>query len=319
MNVLISSSGRRVSLVQIFIKSLSDSNGEVFCCDADPLAPTLRIRPDNAILVPRLDNVKFKQMLFKLVVENSIKMIIPTIDTELSFYAENKVSLKELGCEVIISSQTFVNICNDKWKTYNVFKELGVDVPKSFLPGDVEIESLDKLFIKPRAGSASVGAQITSIENLTQDLSKLTNPIIQECLQGMEITVDCLLKSSGEPVYFVPRYRIRTLAGESIQSKTLEREGLFEKIIQNILTECGKLGATGPLTLQFFKTSERITLLEINPRFGGGYPLSYEAGGYFPDWILDEFGLSTNKKKLPYVEHLVMSRFYSESYFVEGM
>ena len=32
--------------------------------------------------------------------------------------------------------------------------------------------------------------------------------------------------------------------------------------------------------------------IEINPRFGGGYPLSYNAGGNFPELLIREYFLN---------------------------
>ena len=48
----------------------------------------------------------------------------------------------------------------------------------------------------------------------------------------------------------------------------------------------------GCLTAQFFLNSDNndIRAIEINPRFGGGFPLSYLAGANYPKWIIEEYG-----------------------------
>jgi carbamoyl-phosphate synthase large subunit len=50
-------------------------------------------------------------------------------------------------------------------------------------------------------------------------------------------------------------------------------------------------GAIGCLTVQVFlnRISGRIIAIEINPRFGGGYPLSYRAGANYPLWLINEY------------------------------
>jgi carbamoyl-phosphate synthase large subunit len=40
------------------------------------------------------------------------------------------------------------------------------------------------------------------------------------------------------------------------------------------------------------KETQNIRAFEINPRFGGGYPLSYAAGANFPRWLIEEYLLS---------------------------
>ena len=54
------------------------------------------------------------------------------------------------------------------------------------------------------------------------------------------------------------------------------------------------LSVQGCLTAQLFKhiTTDRILGIEINPRFGGGYPLSYYAGANYPKWIIQEYLLN---------------------------
>jgi carbamoyl-phosphate synthase large subunit len=314
MNVLISSSGRRTSLYQLFAKAVEKYKGEVYCCDADPLAPTLIINSIRSIVVPRLSDPTFKSKIFDYIISKKIQLIVPTIDTELNFYAENKKELNALGCSVLISESQFVEVCNDKWKTYQLFKNKGVDVPSSWLPASLDMSFSKEFFIKPRNGSASVGAKISSVDEIGYDISNLEKPIVQEVLKGDELTVDCLVSFDGKPIYFVPRYRLRTLAGESIQSKTLVADEKLSSVIMNVLNICGDLGAVGPLTLQFFKTEIRISLIEINPRFGGGYPLSYRAGAHYPEWIIENLLEGTELELDPYIENLVMSRYYKESY-----
>ena len=52
--------------------------------------------------------------------------------------------------------------------------------------------------------------------------------------------------------------------------------------------------------------------IEINPRFGGGYPLSYAAGANFPKMIIQEYILDEDINFVDdWVENLLMLRYDS--------
>jgi carbamoyl-phosphate synthase large subunit len=149
-------------------------------------------------------------------------------------------------------------------------------------------------------------------------LSSIDDPIIQEVLSGPEITIDVLLDLDGRPIHYVPRYRLRTLAGESIQGVTLEHDRDLESWIENLLEICGSLGAAGPLCLQAFLTDRGPVLSEINARFGGGFPLSLAAGGLHTIWLLDLMdGIPVPSRLGEYESGLYMTRYYVE-YFTRA-
>ena len=81
-------------------------------------------------------------------------------------------------------------------------------------------------------------------------------------------------------------------------------------------------GAVGCLTAQFFKHKEddsKVYAIEINPRFGGGYPLSYLAGANFPKWIIQEYFLkeSISDQFDSWEDKLLMIR-YDDEILVHG-
>jgi carbamoyl-phosphate synthase large subunit len=58
-------------------------------------------------------------------------------------------------------------------------------------------------------------------------------------------------------------------------------------------------------------------VIEINPRFGGGYPLSHAAGADFPRWLLEEaLGLPSSAAAGAWRDGLVMLR-YDDAVFVD--
>ena len=215
-------------------------------------------------------------------------------------------------------SKEFVEICCDKWLTIKEFGEKGFAVPRSWLPDNLALESLpDALFIKPRRGSASQHTFSVSKLELKNILPFVPDPIIQEYIMAREITVDALLDFNGRLIHYVPRLRIRALGGESIQGVTISDQEIRSWLI-DIFMEMSKLGACGPITLQAFLTEDGPVLSEINPRFGGGVPLTFAAGGDYPAWILEMLaGHEISPKLGNYKVGLYMTRHYVELFSEE--
>ena len=126
-----------------------------------------------------------------------------------------------------------------------------------------------------------------------------------------EYTVDMYYGRDHRLKCLVPRKRITVRAGEVNKGLT-EKNRLIPYLKEKLAYINGALGC---LTLQVFleKTGDRVVGIEINPRFGGGYPLSYRAGANYPQWLILEYLLD---KELSYYEHwegnLLMLRYDDE-------
>ncbi len=314
MNVLSTSAGRRVSLLRAFQQQTAARNGNTFAGDRDPLAPALQCA-DRAFVLPPIEDPTYLDALLSIVKRWKIRLLVPTIDTELPFLAKNAPLFQDMGCTPLISSEKLVDISGDKWFTVTAFSELGFRTPSSWLPGAVELGSLPKaLFIRPRAGSASLNAFRVDRDDLETRLPEVQSPIIQEYIGDREITIDALIDFDGNPVHYVPRLRIRTLAGESIQGVTITDEDLGDWILE-LLQAVARMGGRGAVTLQAFLTPEGPVFSEINPRFGGGFPLAQEAGGHYPEWILQLLEGKVIPARIgEYEEGVTMTRYFSEEF-----
>jgi carbamoyl-phosphate synthase large subunit len=73
--------------------------------------------------------------------------------------------------------------------------------------------------------------------------------------------------------------------------------------------------------VQFFATGRdaaSIRVIEINTRYGGGYPLSWEAGARYPRWTLEELlGQPTTAAPDQWRDGLTMLR-YDDAVFVDA-
>lgn len=313
MNILITSAGQRVSLVKAFKKELLkfNSEGKVFTTDLDPiLAPACHIS-DEYFFVPKVTDKEYINEILNICINKNIKLIIPTIDTELLVLSENANLFKTNGIKVVISEYYFIKLCRDKRLTNQFFKDKGIKIPKQFEKGGFEYP----VFVKPYDGSLSKGIFIA---NSPLDIKKehLSNSKLMFmeyiCPNDYdEFTVDCYYDKNSILRCVVPRKRIFIRAGEVSKAVALKNKIVIE--FQDKLNYIR--GVIGCITIQVFYHKENSSILgiEINPRFGGGYPLSYLAGANYPKWLIEEYLLNQDIEFFDNWENnLLMLRYDAE-------
>ena len=279
INVLILSAGRRVELINCFkrAKERLKIKGSIVAADASELAPALYFADINEI-VPRIsDNDGYIKAIVNICRNFNISLIVPTIDTELLLLSERKAEIEETGAKVLISDERVTKICRDKKNTQEFLEQNGFLVPHML--GEEELKKPEKLtyplFIKPRDGSSSINAfQVHNAEELGMYLKLIENPIVQEYIEGTEYTIDAFLDFESNLITAVPRVRIATRSGE-IAKGVIKKD---REIIEDIRKLMDKLRPIGHITVQCKKTKRGIEYIEINPRFGGGAPMSIMAG-----------------------------------------
>lgn len=313
MNILITSAGQRVSLVRAFKKEAREllPGSKVFTVDMRPeLSPACQVS-DGYFVVKPVTNESYIDDLVELCKLNQISLVIPTIDTELQILAFNKRRFEEEGIHVIVSNLTFVKACRDKRETMIFFQERGIDTPRLI---DKSTPTFP-LFIKPFDGSLSAdNFIINSAKDLTDYHFENQRLIFMEYIDKKfndEFTVDMYYGKDNLVKCIVPRKRIFVRAGEINKGVTIKN-----KLVSFLKERMNHIpGAIGCLTMQLFLNKENgsINAIEINPRFGGGYPLSYNAGANFPKWLIDEYFY---KKQMEYTdnweENLLMLRYDNE-------
>ena len=143
----------------------------------------------------------------------------------------------------------------------------------------------------------------------------MPSPIIRKSCREQRSPIDALIDFEGVPLHYVPRIRLRTLAGESIQGRTIP-DGEIGSWLRDCSNCTARLGARGVITLQAFLTPDGPILTEINPRFGGGFPLGHAAGGHYPEWILQLLEKRSLQPRLgEYLPGLYMTRYHCEHFF----
>ena len=277
MKILFTSVGRRVELMQAFRNAADELGVELTIIGADitSSAPALFFC-DETQIVCRIKEPEYIPQLLSICEQENVDCLIPTIDTDLLLLAENKEKFEAIGTKVLISAVDKVKLCRDKRFTADYFISLGL---KSPLPVD-DVENYTSgypAFIKPKDGSSSVDAyKVENEEDLRTYANKINDYIIQPFISGREYTIDIFCDYEGNPVYITPRERLAVRAGEVLKTQICQDDTM----IAEMKTLCADYKPCGQITVQLIQdenTGDNY-YIEINPRFGGGAPLSIKAG-----------------------------------------
>lgn len=311
-NILITSAGIRGYIIKYFQEALKNK-GKVFAADSSRYSPAL-YNADDYFIVPDVSDKDYITHLKKICDENNINGIISLNDLELPILSENKDRFTEKGIEVIVSNPKVTNLCYDKYETFSFLQENGFPAPKTFISLEEAIKEIKNggmefpVLIKPRRGSASMNIQEAGnpkeLQRIFQDRK---DAIIQEFIKGDEYGIDVFNNSEPAPVAIYAKKKIRMRAGETDKAISV----YDKEMIEFIKTVAKKLGFYGPADIDLFKCGKKHVIMEINPRFGGGYPLSHALKANFPDKIISLI----NKEKIgpefiKYPNDVVMMKQY---------
>ncbi|MHC4186767.1 MAG: ATP-grasp domain-containing protein [Planctomycetota bacterium] len=317
-NILFTCIGRRVSLLRNFRRAAGQIKlkAKMFGADITELSSAFQLC-DKKFLVKPTTHRGYILELLSIVKKHKVNLVVPTVDLDLKVLARAKQRFSKLGCVVLISRPKVIDICQDKRKTHQFLIKNGFDTPMTMSARKALSAKRPKwpCFLKPWDGYASRGNAIVRNRRELQMFSKrIPNCIVQEYIEGNEFTcdvyVDCDLKVSC----VVPRKRIEVRSGEVSKGQVVKDKRIMNKARQ--LVEL--LGAgPGVITIQLIRSKKgELKFIEINPRFGGGVPLSIKAGADFPKWILSE--MVGNKSRMSFdgfESGLVMLRFDDEVWF----
>jgi len=278
INLLVTSAGRRVELIRCF-KAASARLGvraTIVAADAASDAPALYFA-DSAKLLPRVTEPGYLDSLLDVCNSEGIDLIVPTIDTELLPLARQREEIEtRTDARVLVSSAASISVCRDKIRTHQFLLANGFGAPRLIAQPELPHADFDyPLFVKPLGGSSSINAfKVNSARELEFFLAYVPNPMVQEYVEGDEYSIDVFCDFNGRVVTAVPRLRLATRSGEISKGRVVKDRELIDDA-RRMVTE---LGIVGQATIQGIKTGGGTKYLEINPRFGGGAPMSIRAG-----------------------------------------
>ncbi len=324
MKILFTCVGRRVELLQAFRKASNKLNIDLTIIGTEITndAPALSFC-DKKYMTYRIDDEKYINQLLDICKEEKVDLIIPTIDTDLPLLSKNKLRFEKNGTKILVSDADKVEMCSDKKLTGDYFLSLKLKSPitfdsvddfkLSFNRGDVKLPA----FIKPRNGHSAIDAyKVLSMKELELYANVIDNYVIQPFVSGTEYTVDVFCDYEGSPIYITPRERMAIRGGEVLKSKIVQDDIIISeiKMLVNDFKPCGAI------TVQLIRDSSTKDnyYIEINPRFGGGVPISMKSGADSAEAVLRIL----RGEKLDYMEKsaedgLIYSR-YDQSICVSG-
>lgn len=305
MNVMLTSVGRRAYMVKYFKEVLGD-DGKVFVCNSDDKSIAFKYA-DEKVISPLIYDDNYIPFLLNYCEENKVDIIISLFDIDLLMLAKHKKQFEKIGTRVIVSDPAIVEVCNDKWKTYIFLKENGFNAPMSFLDINKVLEKISTgeleypIIVKPRYGCGSISVAIAYDEEDLRYLTKKAKEdiansylkyesaatddkvIYQECLKGQEYGADIINDLNGETQNVIVRKKIAMRSGETDIAELVD-----EPSIKETLMRLGKVTKhIANMDCDVFMVNSVPYVLELNARFGGGYPFSHMGGCNLPKAIVE--------------------------------
>lgn len=317
MNVLFTCAGRRNYLLEYF-KEATGGEGNIIAADMSKSAPAMAVA-DIAHVVPDVYAADYVDVIYQICLEDKVDLVISLNDLELPVLTAHRKRFEEAGVRLLVSDEGVIDICFDKYKTVQFCNKLDIPTPRTYLTLEDAKEALESgeislpVVVKPRWGSASIGlefpADMEELElayrlvtlrvgrSILSEASKedmARSVLIQELIDGTEYGLDILNDFSGKTVQVYVKEKLAMRAGETDKSVLRNKPE-----IEELGFRVGKaLGHIGNVDCDIFEKDGKQYLLELNPRFGGGYPFSQMSGANYPAAILAwvenrEFDFST--------------------------
>lgn len=303
-NILFTCAGRRTYLLKYFKEQLK-GEGKIIGADMQLTAPALSAA-DIKEKVPAVYADNYIDTILDICKKDDVKILISLNDLELPILAENKKKFEAVGVTPVISSKEVIDICFDKLKTAEFIEGLGLKAPKTFVNLEKAIKSIENkelsfpLILKPRWGSGSIGIEeVEDLEELNIVYNLLLKKVkktilatasigneyimIQQKITGKEYGLDIMNDLQGNFQGISVKQKLAMRAGETDKATTVNNPAIREmgETIGRSLKHIGNLDC------DILEMDGKYYVLEMNPRFGGGFPFSYEAGVNLPKAIIE--------------------------------
>jgi carbamoyl-phosphate synthase large subunit len=305
-NILISSAGRRNYLVRWFREALVSNavEGRIIVVDADPHAPS-QVDADLFISLPPITCDEYLPALLKLCSTYQVTFALSVNDFELSAWSRlDRSEFLDIGTQLICLREDAQSLAEDKYAMASSLGKQDILVPPTYLGGDVLSsgnlrERLgESVIIKSRYGSGSSGLVSSTQATLDRDLSAAASSVrdplgalipdrevalqslaVQPMIHGVEYGMDVVSSFAEEFAAVLVRRKIRMRGGETDQA-TSEPAERFNALGAKVATAIAHVGLIDTDVIE--DPDGRLWLIDINPRFGGGYPFSHLAGADAP-------------------------------------
>ncbi len=309
--VLFTCSGQRVDVVSAF----SRAGATTIAADVDRLAPTL-YHADHLALVPRVDDTAYVPALATLVREHDVRLVVPLTDLDQGLLSRSREALAP--ALVLVPSAEVCDAMGDKYLAHLLFERQGIASPRSWLPDEVPDDARYPLLVKVREGFGSRHIyRAADPDELVFFLGYTTvDSFVQEVCLGDEFSIDVFCDLGARCLNAIPRTMLQSKGGESIKGMSI----MDRELIEHGARVAETVGIVGPANIQCFREPDgSLPVTDINPRFGGAFPLPLAAGSRYPELAL---ALARGERPEPrlgdFREGIVMTRFFSDLCLTEN-
>lgn len=288
INVLIPNIGRRGYLVE-YLKAISN-DVKVYVSDCDKTASGLFTKHDGCFIFPRPveDPAQYVDMLINTCCQYNIRVIIPVIDPEIAILSEYKSKFNKNNIFVSVSEKPILDICYNKLAMNSFLQNNGFLVPKTFQSVHAFSEALSAgivgmpAIIKPIYGSGS--ASTYKVETMAEIKALFhEGHMIQEFISGQEYGADIFNDINGTPVRCVLKRKISMRSGETDKALTIKNSTMQAEAIRLATA----LSHIANLDCDLIEKDGKYYFIDLNPRFGGGYPATHAAGVNLLKLVID--------------------------------
>lgn len=312
-NILLSSAGRRTYLVEWFREALG-GRGLVHASNSDPAATSLAAA-DRGVVTPLIYSEAYVPFMLDYCERERIGAIVPLFDVDIPVLAAHRAEFEAIGCFPVVAPVDFAKVCSDKLSTSELLASAGIPHPCTYVGAYGFMDAVGRgeasfpAFIKPRWGMGSIGLAEASdeeelrvlcgiVERKVRDSylrfeSSADEPgrsvIVQPRIGATEYGMDVYCDLSGRYRGCVVRRKVAMRAGETDVAEVVDADARFEGLARSL---AGLSRHPGCMDVDVFDAGGELMVLEMNARFGGGYPFSHAAGVDMPralvSWLRGE-------------------------------
>jgi len=307
-NVLVTHAGTAAAVA--VIKALQGSVTNVYAVDMNLLCYARELLGPNLYKVPPCsENDTYVETLIAICTNNNIKYIVPcSNDDELMLFAERQSEFAAQGITVMLSAAKTIQLCHDKYATFQLLRDNSIPVPQTWMPDMVQGDSVDyPCMVKSRYGNGSEWVRKAEDKNaLALSLKAIPEPIVQEYESGSEFTLDVVADRESSLRVVLCRERVAVKSGISVKARIVDDPELAKKAESIVKL----LGVVGPCNIQFINGK----CTDVNPRFSGGLGLSLAAGVNVPLVSIKIFeGLPLHKDEVSFKKDIAIVRYWEEA------
>jgi carbamoyl-phosphate synthase large subunit len=289
VNLLFTCIGRRGYIADYFRAHLR-SGEKIIGTSNTPWTPGFQ-SCDLGLVVPPIATDEYIPAIIDTCRKYEIGGLLSFFDPDVVALSTHLDELKAIGVIPLIPGEKAALIGYDKWNTFQTLRDAGFHGPDTTFDLEEARNGLRSgrfrfpLVVKPRTGFASANVFFAYDDTQLQAFfSYAADMLIQEFVDGDAYNIEALSDTEQRVLQVVAWRKLLSRLGETEQAVTVEDPELV--VVGKKLAET--VGLVGPMDVDLIRTNGReLRVLELNLRFGGGYPVSHLAGADFPRMIVE--------------------------------